>query len=70
MNPSPCLRLIRSRLSAIARRMGYVVSGNHVFTARDFAAIESGSYRPSVIEQPASHPKAISRLANLVSSTY
>ena len=66
----PETRRLRARIARIAERRGYVADGNHLFTAKDYAAIHRGAWRCSVIERPSIHRAAIVRLAYILARTY
>ena len=63
-------RLIRSILRHSAQSIGYVVSGNHVFTRDDYKAIDAGAFRASVADRPWLHSDKAQRIAQLLLATY
>ena len=62
--------IIRSILWQSAVSLGYIISGNHLFTLADYKAIEKGTFRASVLESPSRHSLRVQRIANLLSLTY
>lgn len=63
-------RLRRYLIAESARKSGYAVSGNHLFTLPDFRAIGRGAYRRSVSENREAHSARMQRAAQLLSRTY
>lgn len=61
--------MARRILARSAARLGYVVDGNHVFTAKDYEAIGRGAWRASVSES-AGHPTKVVKIAHLLANTY
>jgi hypothetical protein len=59
-----------ARVRQLATRCNYVADGNHLFTLRDYLAIQTGAWRASVIEQPHRHSASIVRLARCLSRLY
>jgi hypothetical protein len=59
-----------ARVRQLAKRHNYVADGNHLFTLRDYLAIQTGAWRASVIEHPHRHRASIVRLARALANLY